>query len=124
MQIAPPLRPPRQVRVILSSTALLSFTSVWKATALAVAELGVAAFFVAGVSQSFLGEWAPWFVLAACVLGIYARAIDIESWGLFIPGGLIGRVDCAFGWRTARVVAAAIVGERLFLTALACVVAG
>jgi magnesium transporter len=124
MHIAPPLRPPRQVRVILSSTALLSFTSVWKATALAVAELGVAAFFVMGVAQSFLGEWAPWFVLAACVLGAYVRAIDIESWALFIPGGLIGRVECAFGWRAARVVAAAMVGERLFLTALACVVAG
>jgi magnesium transporter len=124
MQITPPLRPPRQVRVILSSTALLSFTSVWKATALAVGELGVAAFFVMGVTQAFLGEWSPWFVLAACVLGIYARAIDIESWALFIPGGLVGRVDCAFGWRASRVAAAAIIGERLFLTALACVVAG
>src|SRR5215471_9897584 len=124
MQITPPLRPPRQVRVILSSTALLSFMSVWKATALAVAELGVAAFFVMGVAQSFLGEWAPWFVLAACGLGAYARAIDIESWALFVPGGLTGRVDLAFGWRAARAAAAAMVGERLFLTTLACVVAG
>jgi magnesium transporter len=124
MHIAPPLRPPRQVRVILSSTALLSFRSVWKATALAFAELGIAAFFLMGVAQSFLGEWAPWFVLIACILGAYARAIDIESWALFIPGGLIGRVDCAFGWRPARAAAAAIIAERLFLTALACVVAG
>jgi magnesium transporter len=124
MHIAPPLRPRRQVRVILSSTALLSFTSVWKATALAFAELGVAAFFVMGVGQSFLGEWAPWFVLIACILGAYVRAIDIESWALFIPGGLVGRVDSAFGWRPARAAAAAIIAERLFLTALACVVAG
>jgi len=124
MQITPPLRSPRQVRVILSSTALLSFTSVWKATALAVAELGVAAFFVMGVMQSFLGDWAPWFILAACALGAYARAVDIESWALFIPGGLVGRVDLAFGWRAARVAAGAILAERLFLVALACVVAG
>src|SRR5690349_12509351 len=124
MQIAPPLRPARQVRVILSSTALLSFTSVWKATALAVAELGVAAFFVMGVTQSFLGQWAPWIVLAACLLGAYARAIDIESWALFMPGGLAGRVESAFGWRASRAVAAAIIAERLFLVSLACVVAG
>ncbi len=124
MHIVPPVRPPRQVRVILSSTALLSFMSVWRATALAVAELGVAAFFVMGVVQSFLGDWAPWFVLAGCVLGAFARTIDIEGWALFVPGGLVGRVECAFGWRPARAAAAAIVAERFLLAALACVVAG
>ncbi len=45
----PPIRPGRQVvRVVLSATALLSFMSVWKAAALAIAELGVGAFFVVG----------------------------------------------------------------------------
>ena len=82
---------PNRVRVVLSSMGLLPFVSIWRAAALALAELGCAAFFIVGVVQGTVGEFAPWFVLAACVLGIFARAGDIESWALFIPGGLIGR---------------------------------
>ena len=48
-------RPRRQIRVVLSSTALLSFMSVRKAAALAIAQLGVAAFFVAGTAR--VGAW-------------------------------------------------------------------
>ena len=40
---------------------------------------------------------APWFVLAAVLLGLACRTLDIEGWGLFIPGGLVGRAGLAFG---------------------------
>ena len=60
--------PPRRVRVVVAATALLSFMSVWKAGALALAELGVAAFFLIGVERSVSGDIAPWFVLAACLI--------------------------------------------------------
>ena len=85
-------RPRRQIRVVLSSTALLSFMSVRKAAALAIAQLGVAAFFVAGIARSSLGDSAAWFVLAAAIVGAFVRAIDIESWALLIPGGAVARV--------------------------------
>src|SRR6185436_6603372 len=99
----PPLPSNRQVRVVLSTTALLSFMSVSKATALALAELGIAAFFVIGVARSVIGESAPWFVLVACALSAFVRAIDIESWAFFIPGGLIGGSEQAFGRRAAEI---------------------
>jgi magnesium transporter len=121
---APPLVPKRRVRVVLSTKPLLSFMSVSKATALALAELGVAMFFVAGVSRSFIGDAAPWFVLAACALSAFVRTIDIESWAFFIPGGLIGRCDRAFGPRVASLAAAAALTERLLLIAMACVLCG
>ena len=117
-------RPRRQVRVVLSSAALLSFMSVRKAAALAVAQLGVAAFFVAGTTRSALGDSAAWFVLAAAVMGAFVRAIDIESWALLIPGGAVARVHQAFGARAAKAAAAAGLVERLLLAALACVVIG
>ena len=121
----PPLRPDqRVVRVVLSATALLSFMSVWKAAALAIAELGVGTFFVVGLARALAGDWAPWVVLAAGVLSVLARAADIESWALFIPGGLIGRAEHAFGPRAAPVTAAAMLVERLVLAALACVLVG
>jgi len=114
----------RQVRVVLSTTALLSFISLSKATALALAELGVAALFLIGVARPVIGETAPWFVLAACLLSAFVRAIDIESWAYFIPGGLIGRAERAFGSRAANVAMACVLIERLLLVSLACVLCG
>ena len=112
------------MRVVVAATALLSFMSVWKAAALAIAELGVAAFFLIGLERSAMGETAPWFVLAACVLGAIVRAIDAESWGFLIPGGLVGRAEKAFGPRSVSFSAAAVLTERWLLAALACVVIG
>jgi magnesium transporter len=120
----PPLKSHRNIRVVLSTTTLLSFMSVSKAAALGLAELGIAAFFVIGVARSFVGEAAAWFVLAACVVGVFVRAIDIEGWSFFIPGGLIGRTDRAFGPKIANIATAAVLTERLLLVALASVLCG
>src|SRR5436190_20101229 len=101
-----PIVPSRRVRVVLSSTAFLSFVSVWKAAALSIAELGVAAFFLIGVVLPGVGRPAPWLVLGACLLGPFVRTLDVESWSLPIPGGLVGRAKQAFGPRSGRVAAA------------------
>ena len=107
----------RRVRVAFSTT-ITSFVSVWKAGSLAVAELNIAALFLVGALAVQVGPLAPWFVLVAWALGILVRAIDIESWSLFIPGGATARVEVAFGDRAARVAAAATLAERLLLAAL------
>jgi magnesium transporter len=109
---------------VLATTALLSFAPVSRAAALAIVDLGVAAFFIGGTTQAALGAVAPWFVLAAVLIGLGCRAVDVESWALFIPHGLVGRVRHAFGAHAVPVVSAAVVVERLFLAALACLVAG
>jgi len=119
-----PLTPNRQVRVVLSTTALLSFISVSKATSLALGELGIAAFFVIGVVRLAMGSSALWFVLAACAVSAFVRTIDIEGWASFMPGGLIGRTERAYGSRAAAVAAAAVLTERFLLVALACVLCG
>jgi magnesium transporter len=119
-----PIPPRHPIRVVLSSTALLPFMSVRKAGALAIAQLGVAAFFISGVARSAVGESAAWFVLAATVLAAFVRAIDIESWALLIPGGFVSRVANAFGPRAAGLAKAVALFERVLLGALACVVIG
>jgi magnesium transporter len=98
--------------------------STWKAAALAIAELGIGVFFVSGVARSVVGDAAPWFVLGACALAALVRAVDIESWTLFTPGGLVGRVERAFGPRALTLATAAVLIERLLLVALASVVIG
>jgi magnesium transporter len=119
-----PIPPRHPIRVVLSSTALLPFMSVRKAAALSIAQLGVAAFFIASVTRTALGESAPWFVLAATMLAAYVRAVDIESWALLIPGGFVARVASAFGRRPAALAKALALVERVLFGALASVVIG
>jgi magnesium transporter len=110
--------------VVLSTPAVLSFVSVWKAAALAIAQLGAGIFFVAGVAAPVLGPSTLWAVLATAVLGWFARAIDVESWALLIPGGTASRVQQAFGPRVGRMAAAVAVVDRVVFAALAAVVTG
>ena len=114
----------RRVRVILSPTTLLSFVSGRNAAAVALSQLGIAVFFVSGTVPAALGSAAVWCVLAAALLSALVRAVDIESWALFIPGGFLARLQQAFGPRVVRVGAAAALVERLFLAALAAVLVG
>src|SRR6186713_2387634 len=115
-----PIRSRHPIRVVLSTTAFLPFMSVRKAAALAIAQFGIAAFFIPGLARVAVGDSAGWFVLAAAVLAAFARSIDIESWSLLIPGGFVGSVTRAFGPRAAGVAKAAALMERLLLGALAC----
>jgi magnesium transporter len=94
------------------------------AAALIVAQLGIAAFFIAGVTSPGLGQSAGLFVLAASLLAAGVRAIDIEGWALLVPGGLAGRAGRAFGARAATLATAALLVERLLLSALAGLVIG
>src|SRR6267378_689816 len=116
-------RPARRVRVVFS-TALVSFMSGWKAAAPTMTELGIGAFAVVGVTHAASGPLAPFCVAAACLLSAFARAVDIESWALFVPGGLVGRGEAAFGSWGGSIAAAAVLVERLFLCALAPVLVG
>ena len=124
MPLTPLAGPRRRARVVLSSTALLSFMSVRKAAALALAQLGIAAFFVPGITSAAVGPAAGWFVLAAVVLAACVRAVDIESWAVFIPGGVVGRVSQAYGPAWSGFAAAVVASERFLLAALAVVVIG
>ena len=65
-------------RVVLTSPAIVSYVPVWRAVARALAELGPASFFAAGVVWLALGAAAPWLVLAASTVGVLLRAAVID----------------------------------------------
>jgi hypothetical protein len=114
----------REIPIVLATSALLYFTSASRAAALALPELAFAAFFVGGVLRDSSGRAAPWFVALATLVGIVIRRFDLESWALFIPGGLSGRVNRAYGPRAATAATGVILIERLLLAALASVLFG
>ena len=124
MRPYPPLRPKAPVRVVLATTTLLRLISPGRGAALTFVELGGAAFFASGVGERALGASAPWFILAAVLIGVALRRVDLEACALFIPGGLYGTVKEAFGKPTAKVAASTLLVEYLLLGALAASVAG
>jgi hypothetical protein len=113
-----------RIPVVLATAALGELVPAWRTIALTLTELGVAAFFISGIVVAATGASGPWFVLVAVGAGIVLRATDLESWALFMPGGLPGRVNEAFGRRQATSAAAAVLVERLFFASLVACVAG
>jgi magnesium transporter len=97
---------------------------VWRASARALAELGVAAFFIGGIAWTALGSNGAWGVLAVVLVSIVLRAADVEARALFVPGGVYGGIRETLGERPATVAVSALLVDRLMLGALAAVVAG
>ena len=60
---------PERIRVVFATRALLSFISTWRAATLVLVDLGAVAFFASGVAEAHIGPSAPWFVLAAVLVG-------------------------------------------------------
>src|SRR5690348_10447349 len=101
---APPINPaaPRGrgngvPRVIVATTALLTFISFWRAAAIVLSDMGSSAFYAAAIAESFTGKTAPWFILAVMILAYGARAVYIECCGLFVRGGVYRVVKEAMG---------------------------
>ncbi len=117
-----PLR--RRVTVVHLTAPFVKFASAWRAAALAIPDVGVAAFFIAGVATTGSGRLAPWFVLAAVLLSLACRTLDLEGWGLPVRGGTVGRAGLAFGPRAAATAAAAQLLERVLFASLVCLVFG
>ncbi len=102
----------------------MSFASASRAAALAIPDLGFAAFYIAATVTADAGPSAPWLVLGAVAIGALCRAVDLESWALLVPGGIPGRVERAFGPRASLAASAAVLIERLLAASLACEVFG
>src|SRR5207302_9270415 len=94
-----------RMRVVLATETLRSFTPRWRATALALAELGCAAFFVSGIAEEAIGRSAPWYVLAVALLAAGVHAVDVEARGLYVRGGLFGLVRQSLGDGFGRIAA-------------------
>src|SRR5690242_16148338 len=103
----------RPVQVIVDATALRALLPSGAATSLVLLTLGSVAFFAAGVADQSVGEFAPWFLVAAVLVGFALRAVDLENAALFIPGGLYGTARQAFGGATAKLAAAVVFTELL-----------
>src|SRR6266480_707889 len=51
-------------RVIVATTALLTFISFWRAAAIVLNDLASSAYYAGGEAEGYIGKTAPWFILA------------------------------------------------------------
>src|SRR5207245_5543238 len=72
---APPASFPR---VLIATTAMLSFISFWRAAAIVLNDLASSAYYAGGIAEKAIGKAAPWFILAIMLFSYAVRAINIE----------------------------------------------
>ena len=98
---APPHPKPAR-NVILVTTAMLSFISFWRASAIVLCDLASTAYYIGGITEQAVGKAAPWFILAVMLFSYTIRALYIESCSMFTRGGVYRVVKEAMGGTLAK----------------------
>src|SRR2546423_12398732 len=75
-------------RVLVATTALLSFISFWRAAAIVLNDLASSAYYAGGEAEGYIGKAAPWFILGIMLFSYAVRAVYIESCSMFVRGGV------------------------------------
>src|SRR5215471_14827628 len=103
---AEPSQPQKAVvavpRVIVATTAMLSFISFWRAAAIVLNDLASSAYYAGGIAEDAIGQAAPWFILGIMLFSYAVRAIYIESCSMFVRGGVYRVVKEAMGGTLAK----------------------
>src|SRR5271167_4005784 len=111
-------------RVIVATTALLTFISFWRAAAIVLNDLASSAYYAGGESEGFIGKSAPWFILAVMVFSYCVRAIYMESCSMFVRGGVYRTVKEALGGTLAKVSVSALMFDYVLTGPISGVAAG
>ena len=89
-------------RVMVATTAMLSFISFWRAAAVVLNDLASSAYYAGGIAEDAIGRAAPWFILGIMLFSYAVRAIYIESCSMFVRGGVYRVVKEAMGGTLAK----------------------
>src|SRR5437870_6571196 len=95
-------RPGTATKVVVATTAMLTFISFWRAAAIVLCDLGSSAYYAGGITEQAVGKTAPWFILAIMLFSYAVRAVYIESCSMFVRGGVYRVVREAMGSTAAR----------------------
>src|SRR5437773_6472616 len=120
----PPLLKRTASKVLIATTAMLSFISFWRAAAIVLNDMGSSAFYAGAIAEHFVGKSAPWFVLAIMVLAYAVRSVYIESCSMFIRGGVYRVVKEAMGSTLAKFSVSALMFDYILTGPISGVSAG
>src|SRR6202011_4813022 len=111
-------------RVIIATTALLTFISFWRAAAIVLNDLASSAYYAGGESESFIGKSAPWFILGVMLFSYCVRAVYVESCSMFVRGGVYRVVKEALGGTLAKFSVSALMFDYVLTGPISGVAAG
>ncbi|HMD42686.1 MAG TPA: APC family permease [Candidatus Acidoferrum sp.] len=111
-------------RVLVATTALLSFISFWRAAAIVLNDLASSAYYAGGESEGYIGKAAPWFILAIMLFSYSVRAIYVESCSMFVRGGVYRVVKEAMGSTLAKFSVSALMFDYILTGPISGVSAG
>ncbi len=121
---APERAPDPIGRFVVPATALLSFVSFWRASAIVLSDLGSSAFYVGGIAEGKIGKAAPWFILGVMLFSYAVRAVYIESCSMFTRGGVYRVVREAMGTTAAKFSVSALMFDYVLTGPISAVSAG
>ena len=111
-------------RVLVATTALLSFISFWRAAAIVLNDLGSSAFYAGAIAEQAIGKAAPWFILAIMLFSYAVRSVYIESCSMFVRGGVYRVVKEAMGGTLAKFSVSALMFDYILTGPISGVSAG
>ncbi len=111
-------------RVLVATTAMLSFISFWRAAAIVLNDMGSSAFYAGAIAEQAFGKTAPWFILAIMLFAYAVRALYMESCSMFVRGGVYRVVKEAMGSRLAKISVSALMFDYILTGPISGVSAG
>jgi len=111
-------------RVLVATTAMLTFISFWRAAAIVLNDLASSAYYAGGIAEQAIGKAAPWFILAVMLFSYAVRSIYIESCSMFVRGGVYRVVKEAMGSTMAKFSVSALMFDYILTGPISGVSAG
>jgi amino acid transporter len=111
-------------RVVVATTAMLSFISFWRVAAIVLGDLGSSAYYAGGIAEQAIGKAAPWFILAIMLFSYAVRSAYIESCSMFVRGGVYPVVKKAMGGTVAKFAVSALLFDFVLTGPISGVSAG
>ncbi len=115
---------PALPKVVVATTAMLSFISFWRAAAIVLNDLGSSAFYAGAIAEQAIGKAAPWFILGIMLFSYAVRSMYIESCSMFVRGGVYRVVKEAMGSTLAKFSVSALMFDYILTGPISGVSAG
>ena len=119
-----PARTTANTRVLVATTAMLTFISFWQASAIVLNDLASSAFYAGGIAEHAIGPSAPWFILAVMLFAYAVCQMYVESCSMFVRGGVYRVVKEAMGGTLAKFSVSALMFDYILTGPISGVSAG
>jgi amino acid transporter len=114
----------KQTQVIVISTAMLTFISFWRASAIVLCDMASTVYYIGGIVEQAVGRSAPYFILAVMLFSYAVRAVYVESCSMFTRGGVYRVVKEAMGSTLAKISVSALMFDYVLTGPISGVSAG